>query len=206
MVACMGRCMPTWIVHQWNGVDTENIWLIIGSAQNLGWWSTQQFEETLLIVQSPLYCIVFTEILTGLNFCQSSTWHWLLTLILAEMSVALFGGLLTGAHFTFQPPCQRRYLSCGPYANKYLFLSPKIFDPRSSHSSSALIVCLFNVVIIFSEWCDTYSFRSKCFSNSKQREVIEENLQTKTPYLTHRTCEKYMFPNFRLNLKTEDCF
>ena len=150
MVACMGRCMPTWIVDQWNGVETENIWLIIGSAQNLGWWSTQQFEETLLIVQSPLYCIVFTEILTGLNFCQSKTWHWLLTLILAEMSVALFGGLLTGAHFTFQPPRQRHYLSRGPYmpnahTNQYLFCLPKFL----SQIKSLFMILLFLFSLYF---------------------------------------------------------
>ena len=146
MVACMGRCMPTWIVDQWNGVETENIWLIIGSAQNLGWWSTQQFEETLLIVQSPLYCIVFTEILTGLNFCQSKTWHWLLTLILAEMSVALFGGLLTGAISPFNLLAKGTTCPAVPicympnaHTNQYLFCLPKFL----SQIKSLFMILLF---------------------------------------------------------------
>ena len=52
---------------------------------------------------------------TVINFHQSKTWHWLLTLILAGMGVALFGGLLTAAHFTFHPHCQRHCLSLRPY-------------------------------------------------------------------------------------------
>ena len=77
-----------------------------------------------------------------------------MTLILAEMSAALFGGLLTGAHFTFQPPRQRRYLSRGPYAecpykSIFIFVSPN-FDPKSNDSYSALIVCLLSMVNICS--------------------------------------------------------
>ena len=82
--------------------------------------------KTIVIFQIPPYCIVSMEILTFANLQLDID-------SLAEMSDALFGGLLTGAHFTFQPPRQRHYLSWGPYAEcpyKSIFiLSPQIFIP-----------------------------------------------------------------------------
>ena len=142
------------------------------------------------------------EILTGLNFCQSKTWHWLLTLILAEMSAALFGGLLTGAHFTFQPPRQRRYLSRGPYAecpykSIFIFVSPN-FDLRSNHSYFAWTVCLSSIVNVC-KWCEIFSFESNCSSQSK----LSQSLQGKENVTAHeRHLWKIYVSKFRLNLKT----